>query len=558
MNLADILHNLCQSRAAWNASSTSPAAVTTKDPRVQATLTALLALKEQIARGLLPEFYLNFNIEVSVGRGKAVKVPWLCVLGPGQKVQEGFYIAVSVEPQGRGIVAGVMKSATHPPDVLLTTRRRTPLAEHALDVDSPTYRFNDAFHNPQEFFVDSLDASAFWEHLRESLRLYTELLTEDQPEPIYRRKGRKPTAPKSIAAVREPAPIYQASPDLSNLVPAFRSACAAAGLLYSEERLTAFFAALLAKPFVILAGLSGSGKTRLAQALARWLGAPYALVAVGPDWTTRDPLLGYPDALDPSRYVSTPALELLRSANQRPDQPHFLILDELNLSPVERYGADLLSSMESGEPIFLGGTPPESLPWPSNLFLIGTVNIDETTHPLSPKVLDRAFVLTFDASELAGLLENPLPLRLELLGGGSFPLLPSSLLPRATGGGEKEGVLRLHATLTAHDMSFGLRTATEILRFCEIYEQLTPSNSPSPNPASQGWEEGAGGRRDGLDTALCLKILPRLHGSQRRLAPALDALLTLAEAEGWTRTAMALRTLQNRLIRDGFGGYAFE
>jgi 5-methylcytosine-specific restriction protein B len=554
MNLAEILLNLCQSRAAWNASKTSSAAVTTKDSRVQATLTELLALKAWLERELLPEFYLNFTVEVSVGRGKAVKVPWLCVLGPGQKVQEGFYIAVSVEPQGRGIVAGVMKSATHPPDVLLTTRKRTPLTEYALDVDSPTYRFNDAFHNPQEFFVDSLDAEAFREHLRESLRLYTELLTEDQPEPIYRRKGRKPTAPRSIVAVHEPAPIYQASPDLGNLVPAFRSACAAAGLLYSEERLMAFFAALLAKPFVILAGLSGSGKTRLAQALARWLNAPYALVAVGPDWTTREPLLGYPDALDPSRYVSTPALELLRSANAYPDQPHFLILDELNLSPVERYGADLLSAMESGEPIFLGGTPPESLPWPSNLFLIGTVNIDETTHPLSPKVLDRAFVLTFDASELTGLLENPLPLRLALLGGGSFPLLPRPLLPRfgggAGGGGDSEAVLRLHATLTAHDMSFGLRTATEILRFCEIYDLISPS--------SLDWEEGAGGRRDGLDTAICLKVLPRLHGSQRRLAPVLDALLTLAEVEGWTHTAIALRTLQNRLLRDGFGGYAFE
>jgi hypothetical protein len=61
-----------------------------------------------------------------------------------------------------------------------------------------------------------------------------------------------------------------------------------------------------------------------------------------------------------------------------------------------------------------------------------------------------------------------------------------------------------------------------------------------------------------LDTAICLKVLPRLHGSQRRLAPVLDALLTLAEVEGWTHTAIALRTLQNRLLRDGFGGYAFE
>ena len=555
MNLAKTLRTLCQSRAAWNE---VPAAATTKDPRVLETLAELRALKTLLEREVLPDFFLPFTLEVSVGRGKPVKVPWLCILGPEQKVQEGFYVAVSVEPYGRGLVAGIMKSATHPPEVLLSTQKRTPLPENALDVDSPTYRFNDAYHNPQEFFTETLESEAFLAHLRESLRLYTELLTEDQPEPIYRRKGRKPSPTKPATRVNEPSTPYQTSTDaLSNLVPAFRAACATAGLVYTEERLTAFFAALLAKPFVILAGLSGSGKTRLAQALARWLGAPYVLVAVGPDWTSRDPLLGYPDALDPSRYVTTPALELLRSANQQPEVPHFLILDELNLSPIERYGADLLSAMESGEAIFLGGAPPETLPWPRNLFLIGTVNLDETTHPLSPKVLDRASVLTFDGSSLAALLESPTPVCPERLAGqGSafgavFSTSPRSSLatrvPSACGSakGEREGVLRLSETLTAHGFGFGLRTATEILRFCTAYNQLILA----PN---------SGQETKGFDTALCLKILPRLHGSQRRLAPALDALLTLAEAENWPQTATALRTLQARLLRDGFGGYTFE
>lgn len=545
MSLTQILQDLCQSRAAWNE---PPAALTVKDPRVQATLTQLLELKAQLKRMLLPESFLPFTVEVSVGRGKAVKVPWLCILGPEQKIQEGFYLAVSVEPHGRGLVAGIMKSATHPPEVLLSTQKRTPLPERALDVDSPTYRFNDAFHNPQEFFAETLDGESFLAHLRESLRLYTELLTEDQPEPIYRRKGRKPTAsakPAAPALVREPEVAYAAIADLTGLVPAFRSACKAVGLHYSDTRLTAFFAALRAKPFVILAGLSGSGKTRLAQALARWLGAPYALVAVGPDWTSRDPLLGYPDALDPSRYVTTPALELLRAANQQPDMPHFLILDELNLSPIERYGADLLSAMESGEAIFLGGDPPETLAWPRNLFLIGTVNVDETTHPLSPKVLDRASVLTVDSANLATLLENPTPVRPELLTGqgSSFGTALLSPLPNPSGlGKEKASLLRLSETLAPHDLGFGLRTATEILRFCTTYQQLQ-------------WDDQGD---MALDTALCLKILPRLHGSQRRLAPALDALLALAQTQDWPQTTAALRTLQARLLRDGFGGYAFE
>jgi AAA domain (dynein-related subfamily) len=549
MNLTEILLRLCQSRAAWNE---APPALTTKDPRVQATLVELLQLKALLERELLTDSFLSFALEAGVGRGKPVKVPWLCILGPGQRVQEGFYIAVSVEPQGRGLVAGIMKSATHPPNVLLTTQKRTPLPSDALDVDSPTYPFNDAFHNPHEFHAESLDGEAFLSHLRESLRIYTELLTEDQPEPLYRRKGRKPSTPSRPALVHEPRREAHYTPldpaDLTGLVPAFRRACADAGLLYSDSHLQAFFAALRAKPFVILAGLSGSGKTRLAQALARWLGAPYALVAVGPDWTSRDPLLGYPDALDPSHYVTTPALELLRSATQQPDLPHFLILDELNLSPVERYGADLLSAMESGEAIFLGGNPPQALPWPRNLFLIGTVNVDETTHTLSPKVLDRAFVLTSGSAPLAALLENPTPLHPErLVGQGSgfqAALLSSPPWPPLDQDAQKSALLHLSETLAAHDLGLGLRTATEILRFCTTYSQLSPS-SPSSQISS-------------LDTALCLKLLPRLHGSQRRLAPLLDALLTLAETQSWPQTAAALRTLQARLLRDGFGGYAFE
>lgn len=538
MSLTETLRNLCQSRAVWNE---RPPAVTTNDPRVQATLALLLELKTTLERTLLPEFFLPFTIEVSVGRGKAVRVPWLCIIGPGQRIQEGFYIAVSVEPQGRGLVAGVMKSATHPPSGLLTTQKRTPLAEDALDVDSPTYRFNDAFHNPREFFTERLEGEAFLEHLRESLRLYTELLTEDQPEPIYRRKGRKPAmAPRSL--VREPEATYRTtSHELTTLVPAFQSACREAGLLYDEPRLRAFFAALLAKPFVILAGLSGSGKTRLAQALARWLDAPYVLLAVGPDWTSRDPLLGYPDALDPSRYVGTPALELLRSALAEPERPHFLILDELNLSPIERYGADLLSGMESGEPLRLGGTPPLTLDWPRNLFLIGTVNVDETTHPLSPKVLDRAFVLTFDSGNLAELLHTLPPLHPERLAGQGAAYATALLAPRvSTAPPERRALIRLQETLRAHDLSLGLRTATELLRFCSAYKDLGAPDTPA------------------LDTALCLKLLPRLHGSQRRLAPALDALLALAEAEDWPQIASAVRLLQARLLRDGFGGYAFE
>ena len=99
--------------------------------------------------------------------------------------------------------------------------------------------------------------------------------------------------------------------------------------------------------FVILSGLSGSGKTKLAQALGYWLGRGEdgmraAVIPVGPDWTSVDNTLGYPNALDPSQYSTTEVLQRVLSARKHPEVPHILVLDEMNLSHVERYFADIL------------------------------------------------------------------------------------------------------------------------------------------------------------------------------------------------------------------------
>src|SRR5439155_177966 len=88
-------------------------------------------------------------------------------------------------------------------------------------------------------------------------------------------------------------------------------------------------------------------------------------------------------------------------ARDHPETPHILVLDEMNLSHVERYFADILSAMESGEEITLHSdgqarSPvPERVRWPKNVYVVGTVNVDETTYMFSPKVLDRANVVEF-------------------------------------------------------------------------------------------------------------------------------------------------------------------
>lgn len=172
------------------------------------------------------------------------------------------------------------------------------------------------------------------------------------------------------------------------------------------------------KRFAILSGLSGTGKTALlmhyVRVYCRLLGVQrfdthWTLVAVSPDWRDPSGFLGYFNALGPyPNFVRKPALDLVLNARADPERPYFLILDEMNLAHVERYFAPFLSAMETGTRLHLHGYTdvttdvPPSIRWPRNLFIGGTVNMDETTHGLSDKVLDRAFVIEFWRVDLAG------------------------------------------------------------------------------------------------------------------------------------------------------------
>jgi hypothetical protein len=160
--------------------------------------------------------------------------------------------------------------------------------------------------------------------------------------------------------------------------------------------------------FAVLTGLSGAGKTVLARsyALGLWQQEPVPhegliTVAVQPGWHDPSCLLGYVNPLNSDVYVRTAFLDFLLRATVDPDRAYTVILDEMNLSHPEQYLAPLLSAMETGDAIELHAQGseingvPASIPYPGNLFIIGTVNMDETTHGLSDKVLDRACVIEF-------------------------------------------------------------------------------------------------------------------------------------------------------------------
>ena len=351
------------------------------------------------------------------------------------------------------------------------------------------------------------------------------------------------------------------SGDLDEMLAAFEALAngTAVGLRFGHELLLRFTAALGAKRFLILSGLAGSGKTKLAQAFARWLTpAPeegqfpaYAVIPVGADWTGNDNILGYPDGLDPARYVTRPALDLIQRAAlpENVGAPHFLILDEMNLSHVERYFADLLSLIElpdettelyrpgvnaEGETQFRAGVEP-MLRLPPNLFIIGTVNVDETTYMFSPKVLDRANVIEFRMArgELAAFLAAPRsPAMDELNGRGSgfsaafvAEVGKSLSAPAAVRALFEAEALLFFDLLRDHSSEFGFRVANETARFLHFYQLLGGYADHNAD-----WFNAA------MDAVIVQKFLPKLHGSR----PKLEGLLwALAWACGAKRPAGA-------------------
>ena len=244
-------------------------------------------------------------------------------------------------------------------------------------------------------------------------------------------------------------------------------------------------------------------------------------VPVGADWTNREPLLGYPNALKGDEYVrpENGVLDLLIRAQKPENQekPFFLILDEMNLSVVERYFADFLSAMEAkNEPIRLWTKDKDGVPCSvhlgSNVFIIGTINVDETTYMFSPKVLDRAKVLEFkiSASEMNTFLQTNPDADVSKADAKAAAYAEDFVAPHnpAPNPGINGTLNMFFGELKKANAEFGYRSAHEISRFIGI--ALANDDTATPFSMNQA-----------VDAAIVQKLLPKLHGSKKKLTPVL-------------------------------------
>ena len=275
-------------------------------------------------------------------------------------------------------------------------------------------------------------------------------------------------------------------------------------------------------------------------------------VPVRSDWTDPSEVFGYYNALS-GQYHLTDVLRFIRQAADNLDQPHFLILDEMNLSKVEHYFSDILSCLESRyleggsvkqEEIILhnqgsavtadDGTSdnvPGKISIPLNLYIVGTVNIDESTYMFSPKVLDRANVIEFNEVNLSGSSSGSSQ-ELHLT---SFPKFGEALPISADAFKSAPKIVQdrlqsLVSILQPFNMHFGYRTANEISAFVEAVINHVGSKDEDLIAA--------------LDIQILQKVLPKLSGGHAKLEEPLRVLIGELAREDLEAESITLEMLE--------------
>jgi hypothetical protein len=179
-------------------------------------------------------------------------------------------------------------------------------------------------------------------------------------------------------------------------------------LYYTPKMISLFFAGMAATKVIILEGISGTGKTSLPYAMAKFFDNNAAMISVQPSWRDRAEILGYLNEFT-KRFNETDFLKALYESIYRKDV-NFIVLDELNLARIEYYFAEFLSIMEMPDPnewkidLVPDSKPNDPLKLingkitvPRNLWFVGTANRDDSTFTITDKVYDRAIALEFDS-----------------------------------------------------------------------------------------------------------------------------------------------------------------
>lgn len=289
------------------------------------------------------------------------------------------------------------------------------------------------------------------------------------------------------------------------------------GFIYSYEQLSNFYLSLKTKPFVILAGISGTGKSKLVKLFAQAVEGRFHIISVKPDWNDSTELLGYKNINDD--FVSGKLTQIIMEASkpENSNTPYFICLDEMNLARVEYYLSEYLSIIESREfdenkniktdNLFASNYLQDndeysSLIIPQNVYVIGTVNMDDTTFAFSRKVLDRANTIEFSNVELEILdyesgKQQPINLYNNFLKSKFINIKDALASDREYVEKINKKIIEINNVLTMGNKQFGYRVRDEIV-FYMLENKLNGLMD----------EEAA------FDFQIMQKVLPTITGSE--------------------------------------------
>ena len=320
----------------------------------------------------------------------------------------------------------------------------------------------------------------------------------------------------------------------------------------NDEMLQRLMAALRTKPFAILAGHSGTGKSQLVRRLAYMTcndegllaerndyNAPgnYCMVQVKPNWHDSTDLLGYYTEMNGGKYHTTSFVEFICKAYAYPETPFFVCLDEMNLAPVEQYFAEFLSAIESysettkcTDRLITEKASPEEicgetkltesleevkkhgLTIPRNLFVVGTVNVDETTCQFSRKVLDRAMTILMTAVSFKSMTEPNDPSKEKCLDPDGIRFFLERPMQTALVPGQMDRLDEVQKQIGDTPFAIAYRFANEYALYQAAYQILMDKGVGSDGKPDLNDAES---QKTALDHVVLMKLLPRIHGERR-------------------------------------------
>lgn len=372
----------------------------------------------------------NYLIEGSVGQGKWAMVPWLGIFHKEitTTATKGVYIVYLLAKDGNSLYltlnqgcTEIRKKNSKKDTIRIMREKANEIASHIdnrgfaadgnINLGDRLTELSEMYQRGTIFYKKYTKGKIPREaELQEDLSKMMDIYQEYAEKEI-----KQISRDKSVGKVQG----GEEKLNIKEVISEIKKYIESKGFNYNEDLIENFYLCLKSKPFVILAGISGTGKTQLVKLFAEAIGASsaasggngrYKLVSVRPDWSDSSDLFGHTNLN--GEFVPGAIIDFVKDACEHLEEPYFLCFDEMNLARVEYYLSEFLSMIETRrriggriitDPIILDKAAKkeyEELILPENLYVVGTVNMDETTFPFSKKVLDRANTIEFSYVDL--------------------------------------------------------------------------------------------------------------------------------------------------------------